>query len=507
MKKNEIIIYRATVSKNNITYVYIGQTNRSLEERKKEHAQKAFSSNSSTSFHEAMKSITAFNDWKWEILYACDPSEANFQEKRFISIYSNEAYKNSSLIALNDSHNSNNTTIEKNPDFGIPKARKQKNYAPGEIGKKFARLSGKLQPVINLKTKKIYESTLAAERNDHVPRTTIKLSCSTGKKLSDGTQYAYLDLDDQPILKDGHHKEYYIAQKARKVKELTSGIIYNNSNEVAEKYGLSSTSVSSFASGKYLIAKNQYIFCYLDEKENELKTERHMLALERLSKQSKINYVAWPVELYYEIAKKQKQVAYFKSFDEVYKKLNIKNKSHIKAVCDGKRSHVESYRIAFFNHKTDSPVLTPAHELASKKIVRKVQCLDNGKIYNNCTEAGYAYSVEASQIGLCAKGILKSVRVRNEEKNQTERFRFAYLDKSGNPILKPKHKEPLGQRKGTARIVLINQNPEIIKYLGTDTFNSLAEFCRKTGVPHRRARKYLKDKKVNLLGYEFVLID
>ena len=159
-------------------------------------------------------------------------------------------------------------------------------------------MSGQLKPVINLRTQKIYSSLNEAEKKEHESKSTIRNLCNTGKKLSDGTQYAFLDIDDNPILTPEHGLDRYIGKNARKVKELISGIVYNNSSEVADKYNLSSSSVGGFASGKYSIAKSQYVFCYLDEHGNEIRTKRHEDALRKINKKEQINYVAWPVDLF-----------------------------------------------------------------------------------------------------------------------------------------------------------------------------------------------------------------
>lgn len=496
-----VIIYTARAKKDNIQYIYIGLTTGSLEERKKQH-ESAAAKNAPESFHKTMRKIP-FDDWVWEPLFSCDDSEAVKKEKEVIARYREEAIFLPNIIVLNDTYSTKTIKqdTENRPDHGIPRAHKQKNYAPSEMGQRFARISGKLKPVINLKTQKIYGSIEKAADGEKTSKSTIKTACRTGRKTSDGTNYAYLDLNDNPILNEGHNQDRYIGQNAKKVKELRSGIIYKNSIEVANKYGLSSSSVSAFASGKDLIAKDQFIFCYLDANNVEIRTPNHEKALIKNNKKEQINYIAWPVDFLYEEAKQCNEVAYFKTLHELYKGLNIKNRSHVKAVCDGHRSHVEMRRIAHYDNETEKPLLTPRHLTKSKKIIRNVQCLNDGIIFNNCTEAGYKYSVDANQIGLCAKGILKSVRVKNKETNQSERLRFAYLDKSNKPILKPKHKEPLLQRKGISKIALINQN------LGTSTFSSLAEFCRVTGVPKKRARKYLTNKTVDLDGYEFIVVN
>ncbi|MBX9831100.1 hypothetical protein K2X40_04025 [Candidatus Babeliales bacterium] len=216
---------------------------------------------------------------------------------------------------------------------------------------------------------------------------------------------------------------------------------------------------------------------------------------------------------------KANQVAYSKSTRDLSEKLNIKNWTHIKAVCDGHRSHVETYRVAYYNNETNEPELKDRHNKKSSKIIRKIKCLNDGEIFDNCTEAGKKYFIDANQVGLCTRGILKSTRGINPTTKKRERLRFAYLDASNNPMIKQKHNEPLLQRKGIPKIMLTNR--EKIQYLDDRNtvkrdgiFCSLAEYCRETGVPPKRASKYLKslgdaekagtNKIIDMLGYEFV---
>ncbi|MFA6263479.1 MAG: hypothetical protein WCW33_03135 [Candidatus Babeliales bacterium] len=504
----KILIYRAEASEGGIIYVYIGKTGRTLEKRRLEHEKNALQ-NSPFPLHKKINEIARVH-WTWTKLLECDEAEADDQEQRFINVYREEAYRNQNLIVLNDSHNGVNNTEQNKPpknDFGIPRANKQKNYKPSEIGNKFLRISGKIKPVINLATKQKYTSVLHAERDDHVSRATIKISCNTGKMLANGTRYAYLDIDDNPMLKEGHSKDHYIGKNARKVKELISGLIYTSATEVAHKYGISVSAVGDFANGTYMIAKGKYVFCYLDANNNEVLTSNHTKALDLINKKQLIKYVAWPVSFTYEKAKEKKEIGYFKTLSDLYEKLKIKNKSHVKAVCDGKRSHVEMYRVAYYNSEVGSPELTVKHLEKSKKNLHKVYCVNDNKKFDNCTEAGTFYGIGPNQIGLCARGMLKSVWVKNNGTGTKKRFQFRYLDKNEMPIIPAKHLEPLSQREGVSRIVLINPHPDLIKHLGTDKFSSLAEFCRCTGVGYKRAQQYRKNKNVDLLGYEFIEVD
>jgi len=497
------IIYRLWTDKqqNGKSYVYIGQTTRTLAKRKLEHFRAALN-NGPEPLHQQML-IIPLKDWHAEVLQECEDANANNQEKLWISHYLETAMHDSSLCVLNatESKSIKNECIAPKPSYGVPKANKQKNYAPGEIGKKLAQVSGKLKPVINLNTNQRYDSLLEAERRDNRTRGSIKSSCDTGKMFNDGTRYAYLDLDNNPKITDGHDKpDFYIMQRAQKIKELTSGIIYKNATEVMKTYNIHHTCVSAYASGKYGVALGRYVFCYLDEDGAEIIKPKHIAALEKIKKIGQIKYVAWPVNFTFDEAKATGEVAYFKSLDDMCQGLKIKSKAHVKSVCDGKRSHAEKWRIAYYNHDTDVPVLTTTHLAKAKKIIRRIQCLDDGKAFDNCTEAGSAYSVAHNQIGMCARGILKSVRVKNKETGTTERLRFAYLDANDQPILTARHSEPLSQRKGVAKIVLLN--PEMGKSLGKSIFSSRAEFCRETGVPRKALVKYLQDNTRNLLGYE-----
>lgn len=503
MKKteNKIIIYRIQILKDGINYVYIGQTKRTIEEREKEHRNNA-GNNQPSSLYEFLGSIPS-RDWPNPLLYKiteCDIDSANKEEKKWIKEYAQ--YPNINI--LNDSHTKKIKENKKNIiDYGM-----RGNHKPclekTAMGVRFLKLSNKIKPVINLATKKEYISVSEAAKFEKVSLCTIKLSCNTGKKLENHVNYAYIDLDGTPILTEGHNQNNYIGKNAKKIKELISGQIFNNANEVAKKYNLSLNSISGYVSGKYGIAKKQYVFCYLNKNNNEIRLHKHNKAIEIIQNRNIIKYVAWPVSFTYEQAKIENQISYFKSLKDLYKSLKIKNKSHVKSVCDGKRSHVEKYRIANYDAVQKEPILHSKHLEKSKKIITPVYCVNDGQKFPNYTEAGKYYSINANQIRQCAKGILKSVRKKMQ--NKAERLQFQDLDKSGNPIMPDKHREPMTQRKGVSSIMLINQ--DVINKIGRSKFSSIAEYCRETGVPPKRARKYKneKNKITNLDGYEFVEI-
>ena len=507
----DTLIYqaRATCLKDHKTYVYIGQTTQLLEKRRLQHENSA-SKNDPGSFHQALRRIP-FDDWEWGVVFTCDSSVATEEETRIILQWRGQEKNNSNIVVLNGTEKQvpcKNIISKQN--YGIPRANKQNNYTPGEMGEKFLRASGKIKPVVNLKTGKEYRSILEAEAKDGVCRVSIKISCDTGKMLMDGTRYAYLDLNDKAILVEGHTLDCYIGRRARKIKELISGKIFNSAFDAAQYYKVSDSVVGGGAIGKYAVVLGQYVFCYLNEDGSERRLAKHDYAVEQVKKIGLLKYAAWPVKFTYEAALAKNEVAYFSTLNEMCDRLKIRNRGHVKSVCDGARYHVEKYRVAYYNHETKKPMLTEKHGAKSKRIICKIQCLNDGEIYNNCTEAGSKYAVGANQIGMCARGILKSVRVMNTATGKKDRFRFAYLDANNRPIKEKKHEEPLSQREGIQRIMLTSAAK--IQQLGKNTFNSVSEFCRETGVPPKRARKYLESLKnstqveIDMLGYDFIVI-
>lgn len=495
------IIYKAEyISRDGNIYIYIGKTGQeTLEERVAQHKYKARSlACSSDSFQKFMIDFGVEN-WNWDKLEECDITQENEKEKKWLDVYLRESQRNPALTVLNNAgvkkwKKANTHTTNR---YNVPRANLQKNYEKSDLGKIFSRISGQLKPVINLKTKTIYGSMRKASQGDNALISHIRTSCVTGKKLVDGTRYAYLKLDGEPNLTEGHLKDWFIImKKSKKIKNLINGKIYDDVEQAAKVYKTTAKLMHAYAKGEYAICQDKWVFCYLSEDGVEKKTDKHIKAVEKIQNKDKIKYGAWPVD-----DMQREFLTYYKTLDELCEKLHIKNISHIKSVCDGKRSHVEGWRVANCGHETNELILKELHLKKSTKVIRKVICLDDEKHFNNCTEAGRYYSINSSQIRLCAEGVLKSNKI---EKNGCKlRVRFAYLDQNGNPEMTPTHidaKKSLSHR-GKKKIKLINY--EKIKQLGKEEFNSVAEYCRETGVPPKRARKYMRDNSINLLGYEF----
>lgn len=483
-KSEKSIIYMAqcTIKRD---MVYVGKTHQSnLNNRIDQHKQMA-KNGDSTPFHVALIDY-GLKNWEWSILCKCSIEQEFEKEQEYI-----KKLGAISVDSLNVTHKNKlqkNKLIKfSNKIIDRAKGNKIISYKKSELGNKFLRISGKLKPVINLKTSKAYESETEAAELECVPRSTIRLSCNFGKMLSDGTRYAYLDLNDKPILCNGHSANVYIGDNTRskKVKNLINGKIYRNCQEAAEEYNISKNSVNESALGHYQVVKNKYAFCYLDKNGNEIILENHKKGLSKITEKELVKYATWHID-----DLDMKNILYFKSLDDLCDKLEI-SKSHVKSVCEGQRSHVENWRIAYFNRETNLPILSPKHKEKIRKRLRKIICINDGKIFNSGIDAGKYYRLNHCQITKCAGGEAKSVY------NNDTRLRFAFIDENGKPILLNKHKESLSMR-GHKRIKLLRTG---------EVFQSLAEFCRKTGVSQKRARKYINNPNIDMLGFEFIQIE
>jgi len=465
--------------------IYIGKTHQhTLEERIKQHEESA-RRGSSTAFHIALIDY-GLKNWEWSIISRCNTKTENQIEKEQIL-----KFGATPIDLLNKTHGQK-VKVKKMLFFKEITDRTRANkYHPSEkseLGKLFLRQAGKLKPVINLITNKIFESVSHASKLEMIALSTIRICCITGKLARDGSRYAYLDLDNVPILTEGHSQLNYIGKRtdSKRIKNLINGKIYKNLLEASIEYNVSKSSIDQSAKGKYMTLKNKWVFCYLDNNGNELLTENHKRGLNTIKNINSIKYVAWYVD---DI--EMKTLYYFKTLDEICDKLKIENKSHIISVCKGERTHAEKWRFSYFDTETKKPVLTEKHKLKARKIIRKVICLNDKKIFTNGVAAGIHYNINSKAITNCVQGNAKSVYCNKA------RLRFAFLDDNGEPILKEKHKESISAR-GKKRIQLLKNGM---------VFNSLAEYIRETGVPYKTALRYIKDSTINLFGNEFIELD
>lgn len=484
MTENESIIYMAQCTFKR-ELIYIGKTHQNtLEERIKQHEDSA-RKGSSTSFHIALIDY-GLKNWQWSVISRCKIENEIQVEKELI-----KKFGAAPIDLLNTTHGQKIKGEKKLFSKEIierTRGNKFHSSEKSELGKLFLRQSGKLKPVINLKTNKHFESASEASKLENLPLSTIRLCCNTGKMLSNDTRYAYLDLNNLPILTDGHSMKSYVGKRTdtKRVKNLINGKIYENSKDASIEYNVHKNTIEGNAKGDYMTLKGKWVFCYLDNEGNELLTDNHIKGLSIIKNIDSIKYVAWYVD-----DNEMKDLYYFKTLDEICEKLNIKSKSHIISVCKGERTHVEKWRFSYFDNETKNPVLKEKHKLKAKRIIRKVICLNDKKIFANGVDAGIHYGLNSSAITNCARGNAKSVYCNKI------RLRFAFLDDNNNPILKEIHNETISAR-GKRRIQLLRDGR---------VFNSLAEYIRETGVPYKTAQRYIKDPTINLFGNEFIELD
>lgn len=482
MKKKSIIyLAQCTIDRDQI---YVGKTHQeNLEVRIIQHEQKARFGDS-TPFHKTMIEY-GLRNWEWKVLEICDIEEEFEKETGYI-----QRLNASPIDLLNVSQNRKTSSKQRSYLSKILEGKIAKRAVPlekSELGKAFLIQDGKLKPIINLKTNKIYESLNNAAKVENINISTLRNCCKTGKMLKDGTKYAFLDIDNNPVVTEGHSKDVCIGQRlnAKKVKNLISGKIYQNSYTAAKYYNVSPSIIDGAARGKYMVILEKYVFCFLDENGNELINDKHKKGLEKLSKKEETKYVAWHIE-----DSEMNKLLYFKKLDELCNNLEIKSKAHVKAVCDGQRSHAEKWRIAYYDSIQKSPILTDKHKEKPKRVIRELICLNDNKVFKNGIAAGRFYGISSQQITKCAAGFAKSVY------KGKDRLRFAFIDEFGTPILTDMHSESLSTR-GDKRIIRISTG---------ELFNSLAEYIRKTGISYKRAKKYLKDQTIDLMGFEFIEI-
>jgi hypothetical protein len=454
------LIYFA-LSKLDSKEIYIGKTNRTLEERRIEHENSALNRDPSP-FHKALID-NGFKNWKWRELEKCKKDDIIDREKYWIK-------KNieSGMKVLNVSHAAkvdNAKPVLKNKIGNIMGG---KNVWQSEDAKRWMYLDGVVKPVRNITRNIDYPSLIKASENEIDSRPGITRSAETGVPTLNNNLYVFLDLDGQPIYTDGHLKN---KTRTKRVKNRDTDRIYDSVKEAADKNGVSVSSISAVCNGDYF-SSNGYSFCYVID-DNDVLKDKHKEYDKRKELKNRRQYAAYIIE-----DENYENPLLFNSTKDLAETLNV-TQSHIHSVCKGERGHSKGWRIAYFDKITNQPELTDTHKKPLKKQIRRIKCLDDGLEYDNASIAGKHYEVISSQILQVCEGKLKT----------TGGKRFAFLDRNGNEILLDKHKESL-RWKGTQVMC-----PEL-----GEVFSSIKHFCEATGVPHSRATRHLNDSSVNMGG-------
>jgi hypothetical protein len=456
---------------------YIGKTNRTLEDRQKEH-EHAASTNSPDLFHKTMQDY-GLRNFEWQELERCPENEVFAREKKWIRDLAAQ-----SIETLNTTH-----ARKDNKTVGVASKNKVNSKIAGArafekpSAKKWMQLSGRLLPCINLQTGEKFESLLDADRKSPDSRPGIKNSCEKGRPTQRGNRYAFLDLEGNPILTEVYKKAL---PRTQRVKDLYMGKIYDSVTEASKSSGASKNIIQGCCIGKYKTARG-IPFCYVGNDGEEMLTETHKAYKAEMEHKKSIAFEAWRID---DIERKHSVIT--DTAEKLAGLIGI-NRSHILAICKGERQHDHGWRVAFYDKALKQSNLKEAHLAKIKKQIRRVICLNDNQTYDSIAEAAKRYGLVADQIRQCCEGILKGTGRNSQDRI---RRRFVCLDQNGKPILTPKHSEPF-ETPGDVRLFC----PQTGK-----KYQSIAHCSRETGIPQKRIRRYLKDPTVGLAGILLIQI-
>lgn len=214
--KNEYIIYKATNKLNG--KIYIGATTKSLEERKKDHIQKALCSKGSA-FQEAIAHYTIDN-FIWETIdTANNVNELAEKEKEYIKLY-----------------DSNHTGYNSDEGGGFKKDVYQYNTTGNIIA--------------------TYSSLSDVEKQLHIDKRRISMACTNSTLFGDSF-WSYKENDSFHLLYDNRKKT--VAQY-----DLQGNILsrFDSVSEASKLTGISKTCISRCCRGERQSSKG-YIWKYI----------------------------------------------------------------------------------------------------------------------------------------------------------------------------------------------------------------------------------------------------
>lgn len=437
------LIYYALYKNEDQLMMYIGQvktetgTCRTFEDRKKEHLNKV--AERDTNFHN-MLFRKGIDNWEWGLIPPEVPdSLLNKREKDLINRYKNEK----KIILTNEVHNrkSEKKNISHN-NFSKRSSSQKSLENIDTLGWHFK--WGKIKPVKNISTNKIYRSINKAASESQISPGSIRYSCTTGRPAVNNQKYIFIDLSEKEILPESYKQNLTTRRNKKsysKIKHLNTGKTYTNIESASIELGLKSKSIQEVCSGRYYSTKQKrgskvisHSFCYVNIKGEDLLKEKHKQFITDLEEK----------ELYkiavYEIDDSDYKIPFL--YDDIEAIINDpklelppSSRNHIHSVIKGERTRVGGYRFAKYDTKKKKPELHEKHKEDAKRIIKKLICLNDKKIFKNASKAAIKYKLSSGQIRLCCKGVLKTTG--NDECNI--RYRFAYLDSNNKPILTETH--------------------------------------------------------------------
>lgn len=459
------LIYIATL-RLNTKQAYIGQTVLSLKERRRQHERnRQVWSLSECNFDRILLNYGILN-WDWEILDSnVEDGELHRIEKEFIEIYQKKGYD---LFNIN-----HNTKL--NPRIDANKRANKKLTATINGRKTWDKenrnahkarfITGKIKPVFNITLQRKYDSITDLRDIEKISIKTIETLCEEGKpNEKTGFQYAYLDENEKPKLKEGHKQKYPILNKIEiqdiKTKESQQIDIFKAALIIkCRKSALTCMKILNLGGKKDIISCNGYIIFALDDNGNRIETESHKRRLEReLLNKENLSIWKWNLNeskwIFEQTVLGANNVSLFLQDKIGGDQQSSYYINKISEILTGKRKHIKGYCITT---NTDQPKFKP---LIKKNKVIYLNSDGNIKIFDSVMTAGMELGIEPRSITACCRGKI----------NKAVGKRFAWADEKGEPIYTQKHKDYSNNKTGLGKSVYWEE--------GSKSFNSISELRR-----------------------------
>ena len=419
------LIYKAT-KKQDPNYIYIGLTVLSLEERRRQHERNPKVWNLPSDAFDQILIQEGTNNWNWEILKAnIADKDLEDYETKFINEHLNKGYK-----LANKDKNKNYKSKKPNSQGSAVSWNKSNSHA------NVARyMSGKIKPVKNLTTGSEYNAITTIRNVEKVSTKLINKLCETGEpNPKNGHQYAFLDLEGNPILKEGHKKNYQILNKIEIINLKTEKIHKDTIFKIAPIIGcglgeLLAMKHLNLGGKKNTLTIKGYLVFHIDEKGNRIETQKHKIKLERAQTEREKIYVwEWDYLKTKWILVKSclglKEV--MKYLEEINSELfNKSSMGKIREIINPQKSRTNINKYSF-TIDTIAPERNPF-----LKNQRVIYLNKNGEhqIFNSSKHAAIFFNLNVESVSSCCRGTIDS----------TQGKRFAYSNQNGEPKYTNRH--------------------------------------------------------------------
>ncbi len=459
------IIYKVTF-KPDPNQIYIGKSVLSLDERRRQHERNPLVWQLSDNSFDKILIRTGIDNWIWEIIEKDLKTNVDLDsaEQKYIQDYLEKGYNLVNIIH-NPDHIKNAQTTEqkiKYSKYGAARAWDITN----RYAHKARYFSGKIKPVINLTTKKKYNTITELRNKENISTLLTHKLCETGEpNPKNGNQYAFLDPDNNPILHEGHKKSYPILQKIELVK-INTGIsnrctLFEASFQIGCLLNeLTKMKILKMRGKTNCITCKGFMIFALDDNGERILTKSHSKILDKMKNEKKIVYV-W----FWDRLKSQwqfdKKIAGYSAVSEYLSNiiggLPQFHKSKITEILkDGSsRKHIKGYS---FTLTSEKPKIKPILKL------QPVILLNSGNsphtVFDNAKFAADELGLNSEYILACCNGKIDS----------TGGKRFAFADSRNQPIYTNRHNSFLRNAIGSGKSVYWVE--------GEKTFRSIAA-CRR----------------------------